>query len=62
MNNTDSENSNLEIYDVANCFDKLEYINTANDFFKSGVHNDKYIIVENSNKECNVAIKTPWGT
>ena len=62
MNSKDSENIDLEIYDVTKCFDKLDYMNTANDFFKAGVQNDKYLIVENSNKECNVAIKTPWGT
>ena len=62
INNKDAENIDLEIYDVAKCFDKLEYFNTANDFFKAGVQNDKYLIVENSNKECAVAIKTPWGT
>ena len=61
MYNKDTKDIDLEIYNVAKCFDKLEYINTANDFFKAGVQNDKYIIVENSNKECNVASKTPWG-
>ena len=29
--------------------------------FKAGVTDDKFIVVANSNKECNVAIKTPWG-
>ena len=61
-NNKETEEIDLEIYDVAKCFDKLEYFNTANDLFKAGVQDDKFIVVANSNKECNVAIKTPWGT
>ena len=36
-NNKDFENIDIEIYDVAEYFDKLEYFNTANDFFKAGV-------------------------
>ena len=28
--------------------------------FKAGVNDDKFIVVANSNKECTVAIKTPW--
>ena len=47
---------------MAKCFDKLEYHNTANDFFKAGVKDDKFIVVANSNKSCEVAIKTPWGS
>ena len=52
----------IEIYDIAKCSDKLEYFNTANDLFKAGVNDDKFIVVANSNMESNVAIKTPWGT
>ena len=62
MNSKTTEAIDLEIYDVAKCFDKLEYFNTANDFFKAGVKDDKFVVVANSNKECEVSIKTPWGT
>ena len=61
-NNKEAEDIDIEIYDVAKCFDKLEYFNTANDFYKAGVKDDKFIVVANSNKNCNVAIKMPWGT
>ena len=50
-----------EIYDISKCFDKMWYAETANDLFKSGVQNDKFILVANSNKEAHVAVKTPWG-
>ena len=31
MNNKDTEEIDIDIYDVTKCFDKLEYHNTAND-------------------------------
>ena len=62
INSKEAKDIDLEIYDVAKCFDKLEFFNTANDFYKSGVRNDKFIVVANSNRECEVAIKTPWGS
>ena len=37
------------------------YSETANDLYKAGVIDDKFILIANSNKECRVAIKTPWG-
>ena len=62
VNNSKTEETiDLEIYDVKKCFDKLEYFNTANDFFNAGVKDDKFVVVANSNKDCEVSIKTPWG-
>ena len=51
----------IQIYDVSKCFDKLDYISTANDLFNSGVQNDKFILIANSNKTGDVSIKLPWG-
>ena len=51
----------LGIYDIAKCFDKMWYAETANDLFKAGVKDDKFILIANSNMECKVAVKTPWG-
>ena len=51
----------IGIYDIAKCFDKMWYSETGNDIFKAGVQDDKFILIANSNKECQVAIKTPWG-
>ena len=56
INSKEAKDIDLEIYDVAKCFDKLEFFNTANDFYKSGVRNYKFIVVANSNRECEVAI------
>ena len=62
IKNKNTKEVDIEIDDVAKCFDKLEYHNTANDFFKAGVQDDKFVVVANSNKKCDVAIKTPWGS
>ena len=62
INNKDTPEVDLEIYDVEKCFDKMEYHNTAIDLYNAGVQDDKFVIIANSNKKSNVAIKTPWGT
>ena len=59
--NKPSQGIDCEIYDISKCFDKMWYAETANDLYKSGVQNDKFILVANSNKEAHVAVKTPWG-
>ena len=42
-------------------FDKLEYVNTMNDFYSAGVQDDKFIVISKSNEHCEVSIKMPWG-
>ena len=44
------------------CFDKRRYSETANDIYDAGVNYDYFATLDNSNKECHVAAKTPWGT
>ena len=61
VNNKQSKAIDLQIFDVAKCFDKLEYTSTALDFHQAGVKDDKFLIVANSNTNCDVAIKTPMG-
>ena len=61
INNKDTNDVDLESYDVAKCFDKMEYQNTAIDLFNAGVQDDRFVAIANSNKKCDVAIKTPWG-
>ena len=62
MNNKESNYIDIQIYDVYKCFDKPEYTNTATDLYNAGVQDDKFVTIANSNKNCDVAIKTPWGT
>ena len=61
-NSKEAQDIDIQIYDVAKCFDKLEYTNTANDMFNSGVQDDKFVVIANSNQHCDVSVKTPWGT
>ena len=61
VNNKNTNDVDIQIYDVAKCFDKLEFTNTAIYFYKAGVIDDKFITITNSNKHCEVSIKTPWG-
>ena len=43
-------------------FDKMWAAETANDVFKAGLDDDQFVLVANSNKSCQVAVKTPWGS
>ena len=52
----------IEIMDIAKCFNKMWYEETGNDVFKAGVTDDKFVLLANSNKTCKVAVKTPWGS
>ena len=36
------------VYDTTKCFDKMWYSETANDIYKSGVQDDKFILIVNS--------------
>ena len=64
LNNKENKNKNIDIqiYDVSKCFDKLEYTSTATDLYNAGVKDDKFDVIANSNKNCQVAIRTPWGS
>ena len=60
--NKDSNDIDVQIYDGRKCFDKLEYTTTAIDLFNAGIQDDKFVAIANSNANCDVAIRTPWGT
>ena len=62
QNKKNSNGIDLGIYDISKCFDKMWYTETSNDLFKAGVQDDTFILVTNSNKDCQVAVKTPWGS
>ena len=34
---------------------------TANDMYKTGLNDDQFVLVSNSNKSCKDAVKTLWG-
>ena len=59
---TKKEDIDIQIYDVAKCFDKMWYEETANDIYEAGVTGDSFVVMANSNQNCKVAVKTPWGS
>ena len=52
----------IEILDIAKCFDKIWYEETGNDTFNAGITDEKFLLLANSNFKCQVAVKTPWGS
>ena len=52
----------IQIVDIKKCFDKMSYKETANDLFNAGVNDDHFVLMANSNKKCQVAVRTPWGS
>ena len=59
LNGKKNANIDIQIVDVRKCFDKMSYKETANDLFNAGVNDDKFILLANSNKVAQVAVKTP---
>ena len=60
-NNSIKKAIDIQIYDVTKCFDKLDYLSTANDVYSAGVQDDKFTLISNSNKTSKVSVKMPWG-
>ena len=56
------KNIDVEILDIAKCFDKMWFEETGNDIFNAGIDDDKFVLLVNSNLKCQVAVKTPWGS
>ena len=52
----------IEIMDIAKCFDKMWYEETGNDIYNAGITDDKFVLLANSNLKCQVAVKMPWGS
>ena len=61
IKNKNQDDIDIQIYDVKKCFDKLWFAETANDFYNVGVNDDHFVTIANSNKDCDVAVRTPWG-
>ena len=57
-----NKNIDVQIVDIEKCFDKMNYTETANDMYESGVQDDKFYMMAKANAKCMVAVKTPWGS
>ena len=51
----------MNLYDVAKCFDAQWHAETMNDMWNVGVNNDKFALMSKLNEKCNIGIKTPAG-
>ena len=51
----------INLYDIAKCFDSMWYEETMNDLWDTGIKNDKFAVIAKMNETCNIAVKTPVG-
>ena len=51
----------LQFFDLTKCFDSMWLKETLNDMYDSGVQNDHLALLYETNKKCNLAIKSPVG-
>ena len=47
----------INLYDIAKCFDSMWYEETMNDLWDAGVQDDKFAIIAKMNEKCSVAAK-----
>ena len=48
----------IQIYDIKKCVDKIWSKETSNDMYDAGITDDHFNLIANSNKKCQVAVKT----
>ena len=51
----------MDLYDIAKCFDAMWHQETMNDLWDVGVQDDKFALVSQMNTRCQIANKTPVG-
>ena len=51
----------INLYDIAKCFDAMWYQETMNDRWDVGVQDDKFALMARMNEKCSIGIKTPVG-
>ena len=51
----------MNLYDLAKCFDAMWHQETMNDLWDVGVQDDRFSLISEMNKKCQIAIKTPVG-
>ena len=56
------EACDINVYDVRKCFDSLWLSECVNDLYETGLMNDKLVLLHESNRNANIAIKTTSGT
>ena len=54
-------NVDLSLYDLAKCFDSQWHAETMNDLWDVGVTDDRFAVISEMNRTCNIAVRTPVG-
>ena len=57
----ENKDIDMNFYDIAQCFDAMWYQETMNDLWDVGVQDDKFALVGEMNRSCQIAVKTPVG-
>ena len=53
--------TDLQLYDLALCFDSMWWEETCNDIWDKNIKDDRFALIAQLNKESVVAVKTPVG-
>ena len=51
----------MNLYDIANFFNAMWHQETMNELWNVGINEDKFSLISQMNKRCQIAIKTPVG-
>ena len=51
----------INLYDIAKCFDSMWHEETMNDLWDTGIQDDKFAVIAKLNEKCEIAVKTPVG-
>ena len=54
-------NVDLTLYDLEKCFDSQWHSETMNDLWDVGITDDRFSLISEMNRKCNIAVKTPVG-
>ena len=57
----ENKDIDMNLYDIAQCFDAMWFQETMNDLWDVGVQDDKFALVGEMNRSCQIAVKTPVG-
>ena len=59
--NGKAKDVDIKIWDNSKMFDSMFFKETLNDLYDAGVEDDKVALWYESNKKCDIAIRTPYG-
>ena len=61
VNQNDDKPVDIELFDIAKCFDSLWLKECLNDLYEAGLDNSNLNLLYEGNRECLISVKTPSG-